>query len=122
MARGVPASRLPKGLRQDTRKHTHHVLRPSEEMVERYLAAPGDKTWQAFAKAYRALVAQRFAADRRPFDELAALARTRDVHLGCSCPTAHNPDVRRCHTWLALEFMRAHYPELDVRMPPVREG
>jgi hypothetical protein len=38
-------------------------------------------------------------------------------HLGCSCPTAKNPDVMRCHTVLALRFMRAHYPALDIRYP-----
>ena len=117
IARGVPAARLPAGVRQDTRKHTRHVLRPTTAMVTRYLAAPSAAAWARFAKAYRALLAARFAADRRGFDALAARARTEDVYLGCSCPTAHNPDVRRCHTWLALEFFRAHYPELEVRMP-----
>jgi uncharacterized protein YeaO (DUF488 family) len=119
MARGVPASRLPRGIRQDTRKHTRHVLRPTAEMVERYLAAPSDAAWKHFAKEYRALLAARFATNRAAFDELAELARTEDVYLGCSCPTAQNPDVRHCHTWLALEFFHSHYPDLDVRMPRV---
>ena len=66
---------------------------------------------------YRALIAERFAADPRPFDALADLSRAGDVWLGCSCPTAKNPDVRHCHTTLALELMRAGYPDLDVRMP-----
>lgn len=47
-----------------------------------------------------------------PFD---GLARRPDVYLGCSCPTKTNPDVRRCHTWLALEFIRERCPDLDVR-------
>lgn len=118
MARGVAASKLPRGVRQDTRKHTHHVLRPTAAMVDAYLAAPSPAAWRRFAAAYRALLEARIADDRRPFDELAALARTTDVYLGCSCPTKQNPSVRHCHTWLALEFFRAHYPELDVRMPP----
>lgn len=117
MARGVSAAALPTGVRQDTRKHTRHVLRPTAAIVDAYLAAPSELAWHRFAKAYRALLDARFADDRRPFDELAALARTHDVYLGCSCPTKHNPDVRRCHTWLALEFFRAHYPGLEVRMP-----
>jgi uncharacterized protein YeaO (DUF488 family) len=117
MARGVPASALPKGLRQDTRKHTRHVLRPNEAMVKEYLAAPTEAAWQRFARAYRALLDARFAEDRSAFDELAELARTEDVFLGCSCPTKHNPDVRRCHTWLALELFRERYPDLEVRMP-----
>lgn len=119
MARGVPASKLPRGVRQDTRKHTRHILRPPEGLVLDYLAAPSDAAWQALAKKYRAELAQRFREDRTPFDALAELARHEDVHLGCSCPTKRNPDVRHCHTWLALEFMHAHYPDLEVRMPRI---
>ncbi|HVH97549.1 MAG TPA: hypothetical protein VM869_02520 [Enhygromyxa sp.] len=117
IARGVPASALPKGVRQDTRKHTRHVLRPSEAIVEAYLAAPSEAAWRRFAKDYRKLLAQRFAEDRRPFDQIAELARETDVWLGCNCPTKKNPNVEHCHTWLALEFFRKHYPELEVRMP-----
>jgi uncharacterized protein YeaO (DUF488 family) len=117
IARGVPASALPKGVRQDTRKHTHHVLRPTEEMVEAFLAAPTEAAWQRFARQYRKLLDQRFAADREPFDRIAELARTTNVYLGCSCPTKRNPNVGHCHTVLALEFFRAHYPDLDVRSP-----
>ena len=117
MARGVPASELPRGIRQDTRKHTHHVLRPTEELVARYLAAPSEAAWARFTKEYRALIAKRIGEDPTPFDELAELARTHDVHLGCSCPTIKNPSVRHCHTWLALEIFRERYPDLDVRMP-----
>jgi hypothetical protein len=117
MTRGVPTSALPVGIRQDTRKHTHHVLRPSEEIVARYLDAPSDAAWTRFAKEYHALIARRIAEDSTPFDELADLARTNDVYLGCSCPTKKNPSVRHCHTWLALELFRERYPDLDVRMP-----
>lgn len=118
IVRGAPASTLPVGIRQDTRKHTRHALRPTAEMVTRLLAhASVDAEWRAFADAYRALLTERFVADRRPFDALAELARTGDVWLGCSCPTAKNPDVHHCHTTLALAFMRGRYPDLDVRMP-----
>jgi uncharacterized protein YeaO (DUF488 family) len=117
MARGVPAARLPKGVRQDTRKHTRHVLRPTAAIVEAYLAAPSAAAWQRFAEQYRALLARRFADDRSRFDALAELARKEDVYLGCSCPTKQNPSVRHCHTWLALEFFRQRYSDLDVRMP-----
>jgi hypothetical protein len=117
IARGVPASALPKGIRQDTRKHTHHVLRPTEEMVAAYLAAPSESAWKRFAKDYRKLLAQRFAEDRGPFDAIAKLARETDVYLGCSCPTKRNPNVEHCHTVLALEFFARHYPDLDVRRP-----
>ena len=117
MARGVHAAALPKGVRQDTRKHTRHVLRPTGAMVEGYLAAPNDEAWRRVAKQYRALLEERFADDRSAFDEIAELVRTNDVYLGCSCPTKKNPSVRHCHTWLALEFFSERYPDLDVRMP-----
>ena len=117
MIRGAPAAALPRGIRQDTRKHTHHVLRPTPEMVATYLAAPSAAAWRELSKVYLALLDARFAANRAPFDELAALARDHDVYLGCSCPTKANPDVRHCHTWLALRFMQRRYRDLDVRMP-----
>ena len=116
IVRGARASSLPSGIRQDTRKHTRHVLRPTPEMVAEVLADGSDAAWRAFARRYRAVLDERFSADRSPFDRLADLAREQDVHLGCNCPTAKNPDVRRCHTALALAFMKQHYPDLDVRL------
>ncbi|NUP04470.1 MAG: hypothetical protein HOW73_00225 [Polyangiaceae bacterium] len=116
MIRGAPASSLPQGIRQDTRKHTRHVLRPDAEMVAKVLAAADDDgAWRRFEKQYRALLEKRFKADRAPFDELAELARQEDVYLGCNCPTAKNPDVRRCHTSLALAFMHDRYPDLKIK-------
>lgn len=115
MKRGAKASELPAGVRQDTRKHTRHVLRPTPEMV--HAALSGTLGWDGFAARYRALIAERMRDDRAAFDALAALARETDVWLGCSCPTRAQPDVRRCHTWLALEVMRARYPDLDVCFP-----
>ncbi|WP_394846077.1 hypothetical protein LZC95_01275 [Pendulispora brunnea] len=118
IVRGAPASSLPKGIRQDTRKHTRHVLRPTADLVEEVLAHADDPSaWRAFTASYRELLSERFAEDRGPFDALAELARANDVYLGCNCPTAKNPDVRRCHTALALAFMKKHYPDLDVRKP-----
>jgi uncharacterized protein YeaO (DUF488 family) len=118
MVRGTPPSELPKGNRQDTRKHTQHVLRPTPQMVEAVLSNPGDPSaWRDFAKAYRELLDQRFGKERAKFDALAAAARTGDVYLGCSCPTARNPDVRRCHTTHALVFMQTMYPDLEVYLP-----
>lgn len=118
MVRGTPAAELPSGTRQDTRMHTGHVLRPERDLVERFLEDAGDLAhWRRFSSAYGALLAARFAVDRPAFDALAALARAGDLLLGCNCPTAKNPDVRRCHTVLALAFMAKHYPDLDVRMP-----
>ena len=116
--RGVPAAQLPAGVRQDTRKHTRHILRPDPDAVRAYLA--GRMTWTAFAERYRATVSARLTSARSAFDALAEQARTTDVYLGCSCPTKTVPDVRRCHTWLALELMKATYPDLEVRFPAVR--
>lgn len=117
MRRGATAAELPAGIRQDTRKHTRHPLRPVADDVRDYLA--GDLTWDGFAQRYQAEVRARFARDRAPFDEIAGKAEGDDVYLGCSCPTRANPDVRRCHTWLALELMAQWYPSLSVEFPTV---
>lgn len=109
--------RVRAGTRQDTRKHTRHVLRPDAAIVNDYLAHPTEDAWSRFEKAYLAELTKRFDADRTAMDELAALASTGDLYLGCSCPTPKNPDVRRCHTVLALRFMQQRYPSLDVRFP-----
>lgn len=115
--RRPPGDPLPDGVRMDIRKHTRHVLAPERKMVERYLAAPGDEAWARFRRAYLELLEARFAKDAGPFEAVAERARETDVFLGCSCPTAKNPDVGRCHTVLALEFMRRHFADLEVRTP-----
>jgi hypothetical protein len=118
IVRGTPASELPEGEREDTRMHTRHILRPERAEVERFLADASDPAaWTRFATAYRTLLAARFAADREAFDALAARARVADVLLGCNCPTAKNPNVRHCHTALAMEFMAERYPDLEVIRP-----
>ena len=108
---------LPDGVRQDTRKHTRHFLRPRAEAVAAYLAEPTDAAWHEFEADYLRVLAQRLAADATPFDDLAKLATETDVYLGCSCPTAKNPDVARCHTVLALQFMQQQYRNLKVTFP-----
>ncbi len=108
---------LPDGIRQDTRKHTHHCLRPSAAIVAAYLAAPSDQAWDRMVSAYRTLLEERYAADPTPFKQLAELAQGQNVYIGCSCPTKNNPDVNHCHTVLALKFMQQRYPELDVEFP-----
>jgi hypothetical protein len=112
-----PGNPLPAGRRFDVRKHTDHVLRPDAKSVQGLLEHVTASTFRRFAVEYRALLAARFKKDRAPFDELAALARETDVYIGCNCPTKKNPDVRRCHTVLALEFMKKKYPDLDVVLP-----
>lgn len=108
---------LPDGLRQDTRKHTRHPLAPTAGLVAAALEGTDPGRFEVFAAAYRELLAGRCAADPSPFDALAARARSGDVFLGCSCPTARQPDVHRCHTVHALRFMAARYPGLEVELP-----
>ena len=64
-----------------------------------------------------ALLEKRFSSDRGPFDELAQTASAGDVFIGCNCPTRKNPDVKRCHTVLALKFMKKKYSRLKVDLP-----
>jgi len=86
-------------------------------MVTRFLD-PNDKyAWGQFRVDYLSLVQRRHEVDRKPFDQLAERALHEDVYLGCSCPTKSNPNVQNCHTWLALEFMAARYPDLEVIFP-----
>ncbi|MFT5051203.1 MAG: hypothetical protein ACI8QZ_002613 [Chlamydiales bacterium] len=110
---------LPEGLRQDARKHTRHILRPDSQAVATYLQDPSEAAWQAFAHAYRDLLAARRAEDPPAFDALVDLATEGDVWIGCSCPTAKNPDVRHCHTYLALHYMDEQYDGLQVSYPDI---
>lgn len=112
-----PLDPLPDGVRQDARFRTRHVLRPTKEMAAAFLESGTEAAWKKFAAAYRALLTERFREDRRAFDELAELALRDDVYIGCSCPTEKNPRVDRCHTYLALQFMKARYPRLRVILP-----
>ena len=112
-----PDDPLPEGVRRDTRFSTRHCLRPEKELVTRYLEQPTAPAWAKFEKEYAALLDSRFRDDRTPFDELAAQALEENVFIGCSCPTQKNPDVNHCHTVLALRFMQARYPDLDVVFP-----
>ena len=111
---------LPDGIRQDTRKHTQHVLRPTTPLVLALLEDSSAAGFMRFERGYRELLKQRFVTERRRFDELAELARGNDVYLGCNCPTQRQPDMRRCHTLLALAFLRDHYPDLDVQFPQTK--
>jgi hypothetical protein len=112
-----PSEPLPEGRRIDVRKHTRHVLRPEKKLVAEYLKHPGAAAFRGYAAAYLALLERRFAADRAPFDALADSAAVGDVYLGCNCPTNKNPDVKHCHTYLALRFMKKKYPRLKVVFP-----
>lgn len=109
----------PVGIRQDTRwRRKKHPLHPNESAVKTYLDTPSESAWRKFRSAYLALLRERFGRDQTPFDQLAKLATSNDVFIGCSCPTKMNPRVDRCHTYLALQFMKREYPELLVELPP----
>jgi len=108
---------LPEGIRQDTRKHTQHVLRPAPALVEALLVDASEASFQTFRRGYLQLLRQRFALEPERFDALAELARTHDVYIGCNCPSARQPHVERCHTTLALGFFRDRYPDLPIRIP-----
>ena len=75
------------------------------------------QAFDGFESSYRFILEERFETDSRAYVDLAAKAIEGDVYLGCNCPTGINLEVRRCHTWLALEFMAARFPNLDVRFP-----
>lgn len=117
--RPADAGPLPEGLRQDTRYFTRHVLRPTKEMVERYLADPSEEAFSQFRAAYLAQLDERWQEDAVPFEKLAEKGLSQDVYLGCSCPTKKNPNLQHCHTWLALEFMQNHFPKLKVVFPKI---
>ena len=108
---------LPDGIRQDTRKHTQHVLRPPGGLVVAFLKGDGSVTWDNFRDQYLRCLEDRFENDPGTFEDLAALATAERVFLGCSCPTKKNPNVNRCHTILALEFMNGKFPSLHVEFP-----
>ena len=119
MVRGKrsPDDPLPDGLRLDTRRHTRHFLRPEGDLVDTYLENPTDAAWAVFSDRYRATLEKRFARSAAEFDALAVRAGNEDIYIGCSCPTRKNPDVRHCHTLLALEFMKGRYKNLEVVFP-----
>jgi len=59
--RPADAGPLPNGIRQDTRYRTRHILRPTEEIVEAYLADPTDINGACFKKKYLALLDERIS-------------------------------------------------------------
>ncbi len=108
---------LPEGIRKDVRRHQNHCLSPTKEMVEKYLENPTLQAWKVYEKGYMKLLRRNFRERRDDFDKLADLAMKQDVYIGCSCPTTTNPDIYRCHTVLALKFMKQKYPNLTVAFP-----
>jgi uncharacterized protein (DUF488 family) len=74
------------------------LLAPAEEQFDAYKRR-GDLEWDAFARAYLALLAERRVEDRLSPDLFAI-----PTVLLCSEPTAE-----RCHRRLALDYLASHW-------------
>lgn len=88
--RGVPKSEF---ARQDWYDVWYPDLSPSVDTMKLGQAAQADgeaRSWQSFARAYRAEMAQPHAS--RTLDLLAALSHRANVAVGCYCE-----DESRCH-------------------------
>jgi uncharacterized protein YeaO (DUF488 family) len=76
-------------------------LAPSDTLVKAGQSAATDRDWRAFARRYRAEMAQPAAA--RLIDLLAALSRTTSLSIGCYCV-----DEARCHRSILKELLEEH--------------
>jgi len=74
-------------------------LAPAETLVKAGQSAASDRDWRAFARRYRAEMAQPAAA--RLLDLLAALSRTTSLSVGCYCA-----DEARCHRSVLRELLQ----------------
>ena len=80
-------------------------LAPSEATVKLGLGAQTDREWAAFAKRYRAEMAQPDAS--RVLDLLAALSHSAHFSVGCYCA-----EESRCHRAVLRELLRARGAEV----------
>ncbi|MBI5258248.1 MAG: DUF488 family protein [Burkholderiales bacterium] len=85
--RGVPKAEF---ARQDWYDVWYPNLAPSADTMKLGQAAADDKAWAAFAKRYRAEMAEPDAA--RSLDLLAALSHQTNFSMGCYCE-----QEARCH-------------------------
>ncbi len=85
--RGVPAARF---AADDWYDVWYPDLAPSVETMKLGQAARTDREWAAFARRFRAEMAETIAS--RTLDLLAALSRTADFSVGCYCE-----EEARCH-------------------------
>jgi uncharacterized protein YeaO (DUF488 family) len=81
-------------------------LAPSEELVKIALAAADDRTWQTFARRYRAEMKRPPAA--RLLALLAALSRTSAFSVGCYCV-----DESRCHRSILKVLLEEYGARLE---------
>jgi uncharacterized protein YeaO (DUF488 family) len=85
--RGVPKSEFAKGDYYDVWLPN---LSPSQALVTEALSAADEKSWNSFARKFRAEMNQPDAS--RLLDLLAALSHTANFSLGCYCENEN-----RCH-------------------------
>jgi uncharacterized protein YeaO (DUF488 family) len=101
--RGVPKSKFASGNWYDV---WFPLLAPSEATVKLGLGAQTEREWAAFAKRYRAEMAQPDAS--RALELLAALSHAADFSVGCYCE-----DESRCHRSVLRGLLRER--AADVR-------
>jgi hypothetical protein len=114
LKRGVAYPKAKGAQFKDTRKHTSHVLAPPTPLVKAYFQSPTLEAWQKFQTGYLQALRERFRKTPERFEELRELATSGDYYLGCNCPTTKNPFPCRCHTIVAIEFLKELYPDLEV--------
>ncbi len=82
------------------------VLAPSAETMKLGQAAQTPVQWQAFARRYRAEMAQPEAT--HALDLLAALSHHANFSVGCYCE-----DERHCHRSLLRELLRERHAAIE---------
>ena len=94
--RGVPKSEFAS---RDFYDVWYPNLAPGAELVKEALEAKTEKEWAAFARKYRAGMAQ--ADSSRTLDLLAALSHHADFSVGCYCE-----NEARCHRSVLRALLR----------------
>ena len=93
--RGVPASRFAK---DDWYDVWYPNLAPTVETMKLGLKAESEREWAAFAKKFRAEMADPLAS--RTLDVLAALSQTASFSVGCYCEREE-----RCHRSILRQLL-----------------
>ncbi|HEY6561196.1 MAG TPA: DUF488 family protein [Polyangiaceae bacterium] len=82
-------------------------LAPSEALLKSAQAVSDDRSWKAFARRYRAEMAE--APARRVLDLLAALSHSASFSVGCYCA-----DESRCHRSLLQQLLAKRGAKLTL--------
>lgn len=100
--RGVPRDQF---AAQDWYDVWYPNLAPGAELMAQGQAVQNDREWAAFAKKYRAEMAQPDAS--RSLDVLAALSKTANFAMGCYCD-----NEARCHRSLLRGLLQDRGAEI----------